>query len=326
MLKFSLNGLDYRSSFEYKKHISMPVTMGQTLVTNTANVPFYNIDTVNKLKYVEPELCQYDNVRLIKENFNYQENESKKTFVSIHTSSYHHFLIDTIGGILFLYNKNVGNFDIKTIVQVLPGWENFDHYKKSFVKNFHQDIFNYLNLGVYENTLIDITDNKFINIDKLVTVNYPSAPLDSFYPVLNVLRNKLMKKNKQYRKIYITRKDIKDANKKRNIVDDEILQKYFYNFGYETVHFEEMSFAEQLDIVSSSTHIICHNGSSMVNTLFSQDGTQIFEIRNSVLQQHDAYMFWSEWFNKKHKIIKCFGATYSQEIIDAIEFDDQIIL
>jgi len=105
-----------------------------------------------------------------------------------------------------------------------------------------------------------------------------------------------------------------------------VLQKYLSEYGYQTVYLENISFKDQVNLLSSASHVITYNGSSLVNTLFMHENTQIIEIRNSVLQQHDAYMFWSKWFNRKYHVLKCFGANSAQEIIDAIQFDDQIIL
>lgn len=328
MLRFHINEKDYKITFEHENYLKLNPFQGQSLVTNQNHLPLYDKKILESNKFCEPILKKYSNVIIKNEIDNgHKVSIERPTFLSCHTSSYHHFLIDTIGAILFLKSNNCNNFNIKTIVQRVAK-KSWEEYRESHIKKFHQEVFSYLNLGNYEDSFILFENQDQLVFDNIVTVNYPSAPLDSFYPVINNIRNYFLKNREVVpdKKIYIGRKNILDVNNSRHIVDEEILQDYLKSHGYETVFFEDLSFVEQIDIVSRSSHIITHNGSSMVNTLFSQNNTQIVEIRNSVLQQHDAYMFWSEWFNKKHYIVKCFGSNSSKEIIDAIEFDDQIIL
>ena len=328
MLRFNLNGKNHKTDFEYFENARPAQSDGNILVTKKDHVPYYNFDTVLNSKNIEPVIKQYKNVTI------YNERESSKkifndiektTILFSHTTSYHHFLIDTIGAILYFKNNKSANFDIKILVDY-TGWRTLEDYCEINIKSFYQEIFDYFNLGNFKDCLIGINDKSDIKFEKVSTINYPSAPLDSFYVVLKTIVESSKRLNNNNNKLYITRKGIDVANKGRSVLNDEVLQKYLSEYGYQTVYLENISFKDQVNLLSSASHVITYNGSSLVNTLFMHENTQIIEIRNSVLQQHDAYMFWSKWFNRKYHVLKCFGANSAQEIIDAIQFDDQIIL
>ena len=329
----NINGKEYETSFASKKYLRVPVTIGHTLVTKKDNTPYYNEELVNKTKHVLPVIEEHSDVIIynkIKSTVHPYQKKQTPTFLSVHTNSYHHFLIDTIGSILYLKKNSINDFIIKTIIiptgkySIAQMIENKVQYKD--IKNFHQEIFDYFKLGNYLDTILDLRKMDTITIDKTVSVNYPSAPLDSFYEIILLFKSYIPKDCTPNKKIYISRKSIKDGNTGREVVDEEILQKYFTDHGYSTVFFEDYSFDEQIKIMASASEVITYNGSSLVNTVFMQENTKILEIRNSVSQQHDAYMFWSKWFNIDHKILKCFGANTAKDIIDAIESDPEINL
>lgn len=328
-----ISGKWYKTKFARRKFLRIPITFGHTLVVKPDNTLHYDQELVEKYKYAVPTIEEYTDVEIhnkVISKISPIEKRKPQTFLAIHTESYHHFLIDTIGAILFLKNNSFENFEIKnmmishgkkTISQMLQE-ENFNYG----MKNFHQEVFDYFELGTYKNTLVDLRDSDPLKFDKLIVVNQTSFPLDSFCEVLKLFKAEIPKDAVANNKIYISRKTIKQPNKGREVLDEEILQKYFENHGYTTVFFEDHSFEEQLNIMASASHVVTYNGSSMVNTIFMQEGTNILEIRNSLEQQHDAYMFWSRWFNIKHHVLRCFGANTSQEIINAIESDPTIVL
>jgi hypothetical protein len=332
-LIIDINGKWYETKFAKRKFLRIPITFGHTLVAKEDNTLHYDAEAVEKYKYAIPTIEEYSGVEIsnkIISKISPIEKNKTQTFLAIHTESYHHFLIDTVGAILFLKNNSFRGFDIKnimvtrgkkTISQMLEE-EDFSHG----IKNFHQEVFDHFRLGKYIDTLVDLRDHDPLKFEKVLVVNQTSFPLDSFCEILKLFKAEIPKDAVANKKIYVSRKTIKQPNKGREVLDEEILQKYFENHGYTTVFFEDHSFEEQLNIMASASHVITYNGSSMVNTVFMQEGTNILEIRNSLQQQHDAYMFWSRWFNIKHKVLRCFGANTSQEIIDAIESDPEIVL
>ncbi len=335
-MRVHIDKKDYVVDFEKQKDLIPPITDGHTLVTKKDGSLYYNEELVNNTQYVDPHLKEYSDVRIYNKKkaiSPLSTNKVKPVFLSVHTTSYHHFLIDTIGAILFLKKNGMGYFDIKTIMS-LPKLEDPDKmyaseklYKEKNIKKFHNDIFKYFNLGNYEDTLINIQDAEYIDFEKVVTVNYPSAPLDSFYSILSTIKNysndNLETPN---RKLYITRKSIQDEQKSREVSNDNLIQEFLKEYGYETVYLEDLSFFEQFTLLKNASDVIAYNGSSLVNTVFMQEKTRIIEIRNSSEQQHDAYLFWSKWFNRDHYVLRCFGVNTAEGIISVIKSDPQIIL
>jgi hypothetical protein len=329
MLNFINKNISYKVVSDYFRYALPPKTQNQTLVTKSDGSPYYDESLVNIVKDTVPSIQEYHNVRIYNEKNNSAEifkknNKVQPTFISNHTTSYHHFLIDMVGKILHIQNSGIRNLDIKIIIK-LDHFESKESFIQREVKSFHKEIFYWLGLPEYESCLVDIGSEDSLFFDKVIVADSTTGNMDNFVFTLNLIREKFVKEYSYTNKIYVSRKNaITEDDNGRRVNDEHILQEYYINNGYKVVFFEELSFRDQVDLVSSCSDIVTYNGSSMVNTLFSPEQSNIIEIRNSEKQQHDAYRFWSQWFNKNHKIIKCFGVKSSLEIIKHIENSSKI--
>lgn len=317
--------------FEFSKQYSIVWTniYGSTLVTSATGSKLYDREIVEKQKFCEPEIVMCED--LIIKNETEQPSILPNRFdvepdlILFHHTAYHHFLIDNLAAILFLKHKSKIPFSIKNIC-------NYRNAVISNIKNFYQECFDYFNLGNYESTLVELSDKKDFISKYAIAVGTPSTPMDSFYEVIKILRDDVLNRNENnqtepHRKIFVSRKTIEKENKSsRTVSDEHLLQEYFKKYGYETVYFEDMTFKQQIDTMISASHVVTYNGSSATNTLFMKRGTQIVEIMNSPMQQHDVFKIWSDWFERDHYIVRCLGANSSSDIIQAFENNDEISL
>lgn len=76
-------------------------------------------------------------------------------------------------------------------------------------------------------------------------------------------------------KIYISRKNFS----RRKINNEEIVEEYFFNKGYEIVYLENLSFLDQIKKVQESERIVCILGTSLVNCMTCSKETYITYIK-----------------------------------------------
>lgn len=321
MLDFNYKSINYDIDFSFSSYFRNPEIHNQTIVRSINNKLLYDPQIVNKVKDIKPIIIEYHDVTLNNKSNNQSETFSKNkkikpVFLTGYVNSYHHFLIDIIGKILYLKSIGVNQFDIKIIYKSLTKEDSSAFSSKQFQK----DIFNILELPEFNSCLVNISFNESLFFDKVLVAESTNGNMDNFYITLKLIRDSFVKEYSYKNKIFVSRKNAanKDDNGRR-LADEEILQNYYKSKGYKIAFFEEMSFIKQVELASSCSEIVAYNGSSLVNTLFAPEGCKIVEIRNSLNQQHDAYYFWSQWFNKDHRIVECFGAKTSQEVINAIE-------
>jgi hypothetical protein len=324
VLNFIVNSNNYKITSDLSVYKVPPMIHNQTLVRKQDGRPHYKDENVEKIKNLSPVITEHYNVTLYNEKNKQLEllatnRETVPVFLTNHTTSFHHFLIDVVGKILYLNASGVKNLQIVIILDY-KGTEDLGLFLKKEVKIFHKEIFNILGLPDYESCIINIAEVDKLNFKKVVVAESCTGNMDNFYSSLMLIKNKFVKKYSYENKIYVSRG--KSPNKEdggRRVSDDEKLAEHYANKGHSVVYFEDMTFQDQVDLVSSCSEIVSYNGSSMVNTLFAPKGCKITEIRNSVTQQHDAAMFWSKWFEREHRIVECFGATTAAEIISAVE-------
>ena len=324
MLNFIVNSKHYRIESDLSIYKVPPMIHNQTLVRRQSGIPHYKDEHVEKVRNLHPIITEHYDVTLYNEKSKQTETiaENKDmpyVFLTDHTTSFHHFLIDMIGKILYIKASGIRDLEIVIIVDH-KGQETLELFLSKIVKSFHKEIFKILELPDYESCIVNIAEVEKLSFKKVIVAESCTGNMDNFYSSLMLIRNKFVKKYSYENKIYVSRsRSVVKEDGGRRVLDDEKLAEYYTNKGYSVVYFEEMTFEEQVDLASSCSEIVSYNGSSMVNTLFAPKGCKITEIRNSVTQQHDAAMFWSRWFERDYQIIECFGANTAEEIIKAVE-------
>lgn len=106
-------------------------------------------------------------------------------------------------------------------------------------------------------------------------------------PVYRFIKNiKLIRKHLPVRnvvedqKIYISRKNFPS----RKVVDEDLLEQYFINRGYNIVYLENMNFYDQVKLVQESEKIVCIFGSALVNCMLGSEFNNVISIRPSSFQ------------------------------------------
>jgi hypothetical protein len=327
MLNFVLDGNNYKIVSDYSVYKNPPLIHNQTLVRKIDGVPHYIEDHVEAVRNLSPVITEHYGLTLYNEKNKQRDvvrsnKETIPVFLTNHTSSFHHFLIDVVGKILFLQANGFKKLQIVVVVDYKQ-MPNAEPFLTKQIHPFHKEIFSILGLPDYESCIINIADFDKLTFDRVVVTESTTGVMDNFYSSLQLIINKFVKKYSDENKIYVSRKKaVTPYDGGRRVEDDDLLASYYSSKGYSVVYFEDMTFQEQVDLSSSCSEIVSYNGSSMVNTLFAPQNCKVIEIRNSATQQHDGAMFWSKWFGRDHKIVECFGAKTSAEIIAALESTD----
>ena len=78
-------------------------------------------------------------------------------------------------------------------------------------------------------------------------------------------------------RIYISRRA---ANRRRVINEDEIAP-ILDAFGFKTICAEELSFQDQVKILSRARYLVSNHGAGLTNMLFMKDGARVLELRHT---------------------------------------------
>ena len=77
-------------------------------------------------------------------------------------------------------------------------------------------------------------------------------------------------------RIYISRRA---ANRRRIINEDEITS-VLNNLGFQIVYAEELSFQDQVKVLSRARYLVSNHGAGLTNMLFMKDGARVLELRH----------------------------------------------
>lgn len=102
---------------------------------------------------------------------------------------------------------------------------------------------------------------------------------------------------KQTRKIFLTRRDAEN----RNITNQEQLLMALK--GWETVTLEGLSMAEQVKLFKEASHVLAPHGAGLVNTIWCQPGTKIFELQHIDFIGKKVYPVLSKHLGLDHTVV-----------------------
>jgi hypothetical protein len=86
-------------------------------------------------------------------------------------------------------------------------------------------------------------------------------------------------------RIYISR----SRAPKRRIINEEELAASLREFGFRTIHAEDHSFEEQVQIASTASHLISNHGAGLTNMLFMKPGGSVLELRHMADRVNNCY-------------------------------------
>jgi len=102
---------------------------------------------------------------------------------------------------------------------------------------------------------------------------------------------------KQNKKIFLTRKDASN----RNITNQEQLLMSLK--GWQTVTLDGMTLSEQVKLFKQASHVLAPHGAGLVNTLWCQPGTKIFELQHIDFIGKKVYPVLSKHLDLEHNVI-----------------------
>ena len=88
---------------------------------------------------------------------------------------------------------------------------------------------------------------------------------------ITILKNSFIRNEKIGRKVYVTRKNFPD----RKFNQENTLEKYFEEKGFEIINFENFNVFDQIKIVQQSSHIAMLAGGGLSNVTLANKGTKV---------------------------------------------------
>jgi capsular polysaccharide biosynthesis protein len=119
------------------------------------------------------------------------------------------------------------------------------------------------------------------------------------------------------RRIFISRSN----STKRNLKNEHVLYPVLLKFGFEILHFETITFLEQIKISSQSSIICGLHGAGFTNMLFMPEGAKVFEIQ--IENEHNNCFFsMSSELNFNYWFLQAKSIAYGVGEVDVIEFEN----
>ncbi|MBP3041454.1 glycosyltransferase family 61 protein [Bacillaceae bacterium Marseille-Q3522] len=128
--------------------------------------------------------------------------------------------------------------------------------------------------GISDDRIIVPHHHFHLKAKQLVVPSYVNLPnIWSCKYVREFLLNRVrIKKNKQYKRIYITRKN------RRKVTNEKEILHVLHKYGFKSISPESMSVQEQLEVFYSAEIVIAAHGAGLANLVFCQPGTRVIEL------------------------------------------------
>ena len=184
---------------------------------------------------------------------------------------YFHWIADALSR-LFVVRDRLGNLRL-----TLPsGYDDLD-YVRSSLKAFavkHVDF---------------IKPDETLYCGNLLLPTH-AAPSGHYNPrvirgVRDILLSAYGDSNNHGERIYITRR----RATKRRIVNEDEVEKILQQFGFQTIHAEELSFEQQVQTFSRAQYLVSNHGAGLTNMLFMKRGGSVLEFRHTLDHINNCY-------------------------------------
>ena len=119
------------------------------------------------------------------------------------------------------------------------------------------------------------------------------------------------------RRIFISRSN----SSKRNLKNEHVLYPILLKYGFEILHFETMTFLEQIKISSQSSIICGLHGAGFTNMLFMPEGAKVFEIQIEN-EQNNCFFSMSSELNFNYWFLQAKSIACGVGEVDMIEFEN----
>jgi capsular polysaccharide biosynthesis protein len=200
--------------------------------------------------------------------------EDGKTYVIMEDrSNYHHFLINLMMPALTAIDE-LNNEELHFVLCDLGALPEDQNFEGLLVELLQEKGINY--------TELKSSDFDYINAKNFIPIN--GADVQAGIPLLyNYLLDKYnLIEEAPSKKIYISRKNF--VSNDVRIDDEEAIENYFIEKGFEIVYTEEIAtFKEQFELLNSCSAIAALTGSGLTGLLFMQENQEVIEIVSELL-------------------------------------------
>lgn len=236
-------------------------------IINSKNVLFNTFTNDLKRKIKHHQLLSEQNVGKAK-------HVNGKSFLLAATGAhngYYHWLMDALTKFYVLEKYNISLDEFDYFIASGPT----SRYKLETLKRFN----------IPEEKVVFIEEGQHLKTEYLMfvdTVRYHKEGTDFLKKAFDV--DKIINRTKR---IFISRA----AAGFRNILEEDKLERFLSNYGFETVVLEHLSVADQAKIMAESEFIVSPHGAGLANIAFCHPKTVLFEIKP------DEYANINYWFH-----------------------------
>lgn len=178
--------------------------------------------------------------------------------------NYYHWIIDSLSNLIM-----IEEFKVKCTKILLP--PNPPQFVLDSLKSFNIELVNFSN-------------GKVLKTKQLIYPIYPasSGKTDAFLlkkikeQFLSYISNQNLSKMEVFDKVYVSR----SRQKKRSILNENILIKKLEVKGFKVIYFEDYTFWEQIYLMKHATVLVAPHGANMVNMLVMPENSKVIEINN----------------------------------------------
>ncbi|MGI4862331.1 MAG: glycosyltransferase family 61 protein [Janthinobacterium lividum] len=162
---------------------------------------------------------------------------------------------------------------------------------------------------------IPIAEGEFFKIDSLIIpqklpfldLQLEDAATEKHEFGLQAVREKLLHNlpktthTAPHRRVYVSR-----AHQPfRRVRNEEEIKDVLRKYDFETFYFEELSFAQQVDLMQETAVLVGLHGANLTNLMFMQPGTKIVELMNIDSGRLLFYFFMSSYFSLDYYCMPC---------------------
>jgi capsular polysaccharide biosynthesis protein len=208
---------------------------------------------------------------------------SKKTVLSlVHERgnySYYHWTYETLPKLIYLSQ----NRDQVKIDNIYFHCGFFGHpYQRQALKR----------LGFKSWQLLDAGKDKSLTAKEIIAIRLNTERLNPTFELCQMIKSTFIKNSsvKPFRKIYLTREQVKTG---RKVINELPLRELLTSHGFQIVVPDGMSLEAQAKLFNESKFIISPHGAALANIAFCEPGTKILELFNQLDQST-----WSPLYSK----------------------------
>lgn len=197
--------------------------------------------------------------------FGKHENLNGNTYLVIHnfwSGGYHHWLVEA------LLKLVVSQLDYKNYVLLLPA-----SYQPFALQSLQKFEFQ---------KIVYLKEKHIYRVDKAMVISNPNSGFFDKIHINNMRDFWSKKPSKPSRKIYISRRNAA----LRVITNEDEIYPLLYEYGYEVIETQTLSFQEQINLFADTKEVISIHGAALTNMVFMQPGTKVIELYRE-LKLHD---------------------------------------